>query len=162
MADLLALWRWAQDRPEHVALIAPDGTPVTAGALLEASNRLVHGFRDLGLGHGDTVAVALPNGTVMFEVFLAALQSGLAITPGVPKSSRLLQMVRKQLKPFMPPDDAEGPNEEELEILQRWIEEGAKGPDGDLPIKRSLRTPKIASSFASHESRRPRACDQGC
>ncbi|MEL6109729.1 MAG: c-type cytochrome domain-containing protein, partial [Planctomycetota bacterium] len=76
--------------------------------------------------------------------------SGTAITEGVPSSSRMLLMATKQLKPYMPPDGEEGPSEAELEVLTRWIEQGAKGPEGDLPMKRTLRTPKFkAASVAS-------------
>ncbi|WP_430454643.1 hypothetical protein [Rhodopirellula europaea] len=39
--------------------------------------------------------------------------------------------------------DMEGPSEEELAILADWIEEGAEGPDGDMPIRRELKTPKF-------------------
>jgi WD40 repeat protein len=46
----------------------------------------------------------------------------------------------------MPPEDAEGLNEEELKILATWIEQGAKGPSGAMPIKRSLRTPAIKAN----------------
>ncbi|QEF99971.1 WD domain, G-beta repeat [Stieleria maiorica] len=72
--------------------------------------------------------------------------SGLAVTPGVPASSRLLLMITGKLEPVMPPDDAEGPDEDELDVLSRWIEQGAAGPEGDLPIRRTLRTPSIEPS----------------
>ncbi len=72
--------------------------------------------------------------------------SGLAVTPGVPASSRLLLMITGKLEPVMPPDDAEGPDEGEFDVLSRWIEQGAAGPKGDLPIRRTLRTPSIEPS----------------
>ncbi|WDQ14661.1 c-type cytochrome domain-containing protein [Rhodopirellula sp. P2] len=75
-------------------------------------------------------------------------ESGLALTPGVASSSRMFLMASGKLDPVMPPDDMEGPSEEELEILAEWIENGAPGPDGDMPIRRDLKTPKIAT--ASH------------
>lgn len=72
--------------------------------------------------------------------------SGAALTAGVPDSSRMLMMASGKLKPVMPPDDAEGPSPEELEVLARWIEQGAVGPDGPMPIKRKLRTPEIPAA----------------
>lgn len=72
--------------------------------------------------------------------------SGLAITPGVASSSRLFMMAAGKLEPVMPPDDMEGPTPEELEVLAAWIDDGAQGPDGDMPLKRTLRTPDIPTS----------------
>lgn len=70
-------------------------------------------------------------------------ETGPAITPGVPSSSRLFLMAAGQLEPVMPPDGAAGPNETELATLAAWIEQGAAGPAGGLVMKRSLRVPKI-------------------
>ncbi|KLU07247.1 WD-repeat containing protein [Rhodopirellula islandica] len=75
-------------------------------------------------------------------------ESGLALTPGVASSSRMFLMASGKLEPVMPPDDMEGPSEEELAILAEWIENGAEGPEGEMPIRRALKTPKIAT--ASH------------
>jgi len=69
--------------------------------------------------------------------------SGPAITPGVPTSSRLLMMASGKLEPAMPPDDAEGPTAEELTMIATWIEQGAKGPDGEVTMRRELSTPDI-------------------
>ncbi len=76
-----SFWNHAQANPEHVALIEPDGTEHTAGAVLSACNRVVHGLRTLGLGPGDTVAVVLENSAPVLEVALAAGQAGIYITP---------------------------------------------------------------------------------
>ena len=46
-------WNLARKNPEHLALVEPDGREITAGELLAASNRLVHGLRALGLAQGD-------------------------------------------------------------------------------------------------------------
>lgn len=78
-----------------------------------------------------------------FESMMSGGETGAAITPGVPSSSRLFLMASGRLEPVMPPDDAEGPNEEELAILATWIEQGAIGPNGDTQMKRELRVPKI-------------------
>ncbi|MEM6776366.1 MAG: c-type cytochrome domain-containing protein [Planctomycetota bacterium] len=69
--------------------------------------------------------------------------SGLAVTPGVASSSRLFLMAAGRMEPAMPPDDLEGPNEAELEVLGRWIDQGATMPEGDPTVGRQLRVPKI-------------------
>ena len=74
-------WNLAQKDPEHLALVEPDGRKVTAGELLAASNRLVHGLRALGLKQGDCIATVLPNGAAMIELYLAAAQAGLYLVP---------------------------------------------------------------------------------
>src|SRR5947209_15832084 len=74
-------WKLAAEDPERIALIGPDDEPHTAGELLAAANRIANGLRALGLHNGDTVAAVLPNGLEMVELYLAALQIGLYLTP---------------------------------------------------------------------------------
>ena len=80
MADL-GFWRLAGQDPDRLAVVDPDGRELSAGELLAASNRLVHGLRALGLRRGDVLATVLPNGAEMLELFLAATQAGWYITP---------------------------------------------------------------------------------
>jgi DNA-binding beta-propeller fold protein YncE len=71
-----------------------------------------------------------------FDGLMAGGEHGAALTIGEPASSRMLLMTTGKLEPKMPPDDMEGPNEEELGLLTAWIEAGAKGiasPGGDSP-----------------------------
>jgi len=81
-----------------------------------------------------------------FDAFAIGGESGPAFTPGSLASSRMYLMAAKQLEPIMPPDDAEGPNEVELQTIATWIEQGAKGPQGSVAMKRELNTPKIVMS----------------
>ena len=80
MADL-GFWALAQQDPSHLALVDPDGQEVSAGQLLGAANQVVHGLRQLGLRPGDAVAMVLPNGAPVFELYLAALQAGWYLVP---------------------------------------------------------------------------------
>jgi len=80
MAEL-GFWKIAADHPNHLALVDPDGGEMTAGELLAASNRLVHGLRHLGLQRGDAVAVVLPNAAPMIELHLAVTQAGWYLVP---------------------------------------------------------------------------------
>ena len=77
----VGFWRAAASAPERVALIAPDGTEVSAGELLERSNQVAHGLRALGVTAGDTVTLVVPNGVPLFEVYMGAMQIGCYVTP---------------------------------------------------------------------------------
>ena len=80
MGDL-GFWALAHENPEHLALVAPDGTEYTSAELLGRANQVVHGLRGLSLQPGDVVATLLPNGVEMFELYLAALQAGWYLVP---------------------------------------------------------------------------------
>ncbi len=80
MADF-GFWALAHEDPDHLALVAPDGTEYTAGQLLGRANQVVHGLRGLNLQPGDVVATLLPNGVEMFELYLACLQAGWYLVP---------------------------------------------------------------------------------
>jgi long-chain acyl-CoA synthetase len=77
----LGFWKLAQDDPARVAVIEPDGREISAGALLGAANQVVHALRARGLQRGDTLAAVLGNEVAMLELFLAAWQAGLYLTP---------------------------------------------------------------------------------
>ncbi|MBY0395757.1 MAG: AMP-binding protein, partial [Thermoleophilia bacterium] len=74
-------WKLAADDPSRIALVTPDGVSVTAGELSAQSNRLVHALRALGVQRGDAIAVMVPNGREMIELYLAAFQAGFYLTP---------------------------------------------------------------------------------
>ena len=80
-APAVGFWAQAAADPGRPALVAPDGTPWTAGELLADANRLVHGLREAGLGRGDAFAVVLPNGPELVTAFLAATQAGFYLVP---------------------------------------------------------------------------------
>ena len=77
----LGFWALAQEDPDHVAVVAPDGTEVTAARLLGRANQVVHALRALGLETGDVVATVVPNGVEMLELYVAALQAGWYLVP---------------------------------------------------------------------------------
>ena len=80
MAEL-GFFRQAEANATRVALVDPDGVEVTAGELAGRANQVAHGLRAAGLGKGDTVAIVVPNGVPMLEVYLAATSIGLYVTP---------------------------------------------------------------------------------
>ncbi len=63
-----------------------------------------------------------------FESLLAGGKSGVALTAGAAASSRLWLMMSGALEPKMPPEDSSIVSEAELELVQRWIDQGAPGP----------------------------------
>jgi long-chain acyl-CoA synthetase len=77
----LGFFRQAAAAPDRIAVVDPEGAELPAGALAARANQVSHGLRALGLQKGDTVAVVLPNGIPMLEVFFGAVQIGLYITP---------------------------------------------------------------------------------
>ena len=77
----LGFWSIAAAAPDRVTLVEPDLTEHTAGALLASCNQVVHGLRAMGLGHGDVVAVLMPNCVEFLEVLLAVQQAGWHLVP---------------------------------------------------------------------------------
>src|SRR3954471_9159667 len=72
---------WAAKSPERPALVmAGSGRTLTYGELDERSLRLAHVLLDAGLGVGDVVALLSDNRPEAYEVYWAALRSGLYIT----------------------------------------------------------------------------------
>ncbi len=72
---------WAQRTPDKAALvIAETGETTTYAELDERSLRLAHVFADAGLRTGDVVAMVSDNSAEAYDVYWAALRSGLYIT----------------------------------------------------------------------------------
>jgi long-chain acyl-CoA synthetase len=74
-------WSYAQRQPEALALVDPDERRWSRGELLAQCNQLVHGLRDLGLRHGDVVAIDAVNCAEYFVTALACTQAGWYLTP---------------------------------------------------------------------------------
>ena len=77
----LGFWKHAQDNPDRIAVVTAKGDEVSAGALLASANQVVHGLRALGFERGDCIAMMLPNGVEVFELFMAAAQAGWYLVP---------------------------------------------------------------------------------
>jgi long-chain acyl-CoA synthetase len=74
-------WKYAEQDPDFIAVVDPDGTEHRAGDVLARCNQLTHALRSLGLTRGDAVAALLPNSVQPVEVYLAALQGGWYYVP---------------------------------------------------------------------------------
>jgi long-chain acyl-CoA synthetase len=76
----MSLARYALDTPERIAVTSAVGSR-TFGQLNNAANQLVRTLRDAGLGDGDSLALMMSNRPEFIEVFMAALRSGIRLTP---------------------------------------------------------------------------------
>ncbi len=73
---------YAVSAPDRLAVAMADGSATLSYAELNArSNQLAHHLRAMGLREGDHVALVLENRLQFFEVTLAAMRSGLYVTP---------------------------------------------------------------------------------
>lgn len=77
-------------------------------------------------------------------------EHGVAVLAGDPASSRLIRVLTGS-EPTMPPEGEPQPTAAEIDVLKRWVEEGAKGPAGAEPDRSVLIVPKIES----HAKERP-------
>lgn len=77
----LGFWKIAAADPDRPAVVDAEEKPATFAELCAASNQVAHGLRAQGLTRGDAIAVVLPNEPAFLELYLAATQIGLYITP---------------------------------------------------------------------------------
>ena len=83
------------------------------------------------------------------------LQNLASIAKGGPKGpilqsknadeSLLIRLVEGTQEPKMPPEDSVQPSREEIEVVRKWIEQGAQGTDQVPPLKARLSVKSIAS-----------------
>ncbi len=83
-----------------------------------------------------------------YDELLKGGKRGRAISSGHSDQSLLIRVLTGQAKPVMPPEDNERPKREEIEHLKKWIDAGAKGPEGAVPDPTILVTPSIAPKGA--------------
>ncbi|WP_310820882.1 c-type cytochrome domain-containing protein [Stratiformator vulcanicus] len=78
-----------------------------------------------------------------YDALLKGTPDGPAVLAGDAESSLIVRLITGEAEPAMPPDDEPKPGENEIAILTRWIDGGAKGPAGVEPDRLSLIVPKI-------------------
>lgn len=81
-----------------------------------------------------------------FDSMLKGGEQGNALTPGSSESSLMMQLIKGQREPKMPPEGEPLPNETEIELIADWINSGAKGPEGKLT--HHFEPPKIKSNVS--------------
>ncbi|HYA66824.1 MAG TPA: long-chain fatty acid--CoA ligase, partial [Burkholderiaceae bacterium] len=70
----------AQERPDHIALVAGDAT-LTYAELDELTDRVAASLQRDGIGPGDTIAICAPASLRYVAVFLGALRAAAAVVP---------------------------------------------------------------------------------
>lgn len=87
------------------------------------------------------------------ETFASLMEGGESddktiVVPGKPDQSYLLETILKTAKPVMPPKKEPQMSDEEIDVLVRWVSEGAKGPkpEEDHSILSTLTVPDMAPS----------------
>jgi long-chain acyl-CoA synthetase len=76
-----SFWRYADSRPDAVAVIGPDGRRTTYAQLRDRSNRISNGLRQAGLVTGDRVALLAGNNADFLAWALGAGQVGVPLVP---------------------------------------------------------------------------------
>lgn len=86
------------------------------------------------------------------DVSLASLKSiqsgypkGALVVPGDPDGSKILQLMLGQ-EPKMPPEDELEPTAKEIELVRKWIEQGAAGESKKPPLMKQEAAPKLGRS----------------
>ena len=78
----MGFWRLAaRDRGAEVLYTPADGRRIDAGTLSDRSHQIGRGLQSLGINPGENIAVLMPNVVEMIELYLAALEVGIRITP---------------------------------------------------------------------------------
>jgi len=72
---------WAELQPDAAAVINPDGTTHSYGALNANANRIARLLRDAGLKPGDAVALLCTNRAEFCDVLSGAMRAGFRVTP---------------------------------------------------------------------------------
>ncbi|MEQ8790111.1 MAG: c-type cytochrome domain-containing protein [Pirellulaceae bacterium] len=78
-----------------------------------------------------------------YAALLKGGEHGAVVTAEHSDVSRLVRVLTGEDKPLMPPEGSDGPKQDEIALLARWIDEGAKGPQGAQPDPTILITPKF-------------------
>ena len=97
----------------------------------------------------------------MLESYAALLEGGkrgAEVVPGHAEQSRLVRVLSGEGELAMPPKDNEKPKPEEIALISRWVEAGAKGPQGAAVDPTRIVVPKIAPTAPVRDSINAVAC----
>src|SRR5260221_5337375 len=100
-------------------------------------------------------------GKLVLESYGALLEGGkrgAEVVPGHAGQSRLVRVLSGEGELAMPPKDNEKPKAEEIALITRWVEAGAKGPQGAAVDPMRLVAPKIATTAPVRDGINAVAC----
>jgi hypothetical protein len=94
-------------------------------------------------GHSDARAGGPPE-ALRLETYEQILQGGerLVVIPGNPEASEIIRRIEGTAQPRMPFDGPPWLDDEQIELIRRWIEEGARDAEGNtapMPVGREVR-----------------------
>src|SRR5579872_6557125 len=72
--------RWATERPDVEALLAPDRPAMSFHDLRTQIEAIATGLREFGIGQGDVVSICMPDGPELLTAILGAMQT-VAVAP---------------------------------------------------------------------------------
>ncbi len=87
-----------------------------------------------------------------YQDLLAGGENGAVLAPGDSGRSRLYLVLVGKAEPAMPPEGSDPPSKQELELLRRWIDQGARGPQGKAPPPVILAVPKVPVKVRPRDS----------
>ena len=87
-----------------------------------------------------------------YRDLLAGGENGAVLAPGDSGRSRLYLVLVGKAEPAMPPEGSDPPSKQELELLRRWIDQGARGPQGKAPPAVILAVPKVPVKVRPRDS----------
>lgn len=87
-----------------------------------------------------------------FDQLVQGGEHGTAILPGQADASRLIRLLTGSAEPLMPPEGEARPSDEQIALLRRWIDEGARGPDRQEPVIRQLVVPRLPPARTGSEA----------
>lgn len=70
------------------------------------------------------------------------------VTPGDPTKSKVLVRMTSEKKPMPPTGESPRPNKDEIDVLTRWIKEGAEPPPIDVPVAATRRPVSLEQTYA--------------
>ncbi len=86
-----------------------------------------------------------------YDALMKGAPNGPAVLAEDPDNSLLIRLITATDETRMPPKEEQAPTPDEVALLKLWIEQGAKGPQGQEPDRLTIRVPAITS----HTSRSP-------
>jgi len=75
---------------------------------------------------------------------------GAVVVPGRADASLMIRAITREVEPAMPPEDNPQPTAAEIELLRKWVDAGAKGPEGAALPAPVLKTPRITPAAGVH------------
>ena len=80
------------------------------------------------------------------NIFKGGPKGAIVVASNASESS-LIKVMLGTKEPKMPPDDSPQPTSAEIAVLQKWIEQGAKGSDASLPLKARFGVNAIPTTY---------------